>query len=153
VEGARAATPADVGRIVELANALRAEFLELRGGQLWSVREARPVDNDAYRSLVTGGGAIVAVGAIDEYVVGYAIAEIEPLRDGRRLGVVRELFVEEAARAVGVGEAIIEFVLERLRAAGCHGVDAYALPGHRDAKNFFEEQGLTARLLVMHRTL
>jgi len=66
---------------------------------------------------------------------------------------VRELFVEEAARAVGVGEAIIEFVLEQLRAAGCHGVDAYALPGHRDAKNFFEEQGLTARLLVMHRTL
>jgi len=52
VEGARAATPADVGRIVELAAALHAEFLELRGGGLWSVREARPVDDDIYRALV-----------------------------------------------------------------------------------------------------
>jgi hypothetical protein len=36
------------------------------------------------------------------------------------------------------------------RAHGCTGVDVMALPGHRAAKNFFEEAGFTARKLVMH---
>ena len=36
---------------------------------------------------------------------------------------------------------------------GCAGMDAMALPGHRSAKNFFEESGFTARKLVMHHRL
>jgi hypothetical protein len=36
---------------------------------------------------------------------------------------------------------------------GCVGIDALALPGHRAAKNFFEESGFTARAIVMHRSL
>jgi hypothetical protein len=31
------------------------------------------------------------------------------------------------------------------------GIDAFALPGMRETKNFFEGSGFTARLLVMHR--
>ena len=34
-----------------------------------------------------------------------------------------------------------------------HAVDAFALPGHRATKNFFEEEGFTARALIMHRPL
>jgi hypothetical protein len=40
-----------------------------------------------------------------------------------------------------------------MAAAGCQGVDANTLPGARHTKNFFEEAGLTARLLVVHRHL
>jgi hypothetical protein len=54
---------------------------------------------------------------------------------------------------VGIGEAIVEVMGERFGAAGCRGIDVIALPGHRAAKNFFEEQGFTARALVMHREL
>ena len=36
---------------------------------------------------------------------------------------------------------------------GCVGVDSFALPGHRAAKNFFEESGFTARAIVMHHAL
>jgi hypothetical protein len=32
-------------------------------------------------------------------------------------------------------------------------VDVIALPGHRATKNFFEEQGFTARAIVMHHGL
>jgi hypothetical protein len=39
------------------------------------------------------------------------------------------------------------------RARGCTGMDAMALPGHRQTKNFFEESGFTARKLVMHHRL
>jgi hypothetical protein len=38
-------------------------------------------------------------------------------------------------------------------AQGCIGIDTLALPGHRAAKNFFEESGFIARAIVMHRRL
>jgi len=86
-------------------------------------------------------------------VVGYALVGVEELRDGTRLAVVGELGVEPEARAVGVGEALLTEILAWADAAGCVGVDAPALPGHRQAKNFFEAHGFTARVLTMHRTL
>ncbi len=41
-------------------------------------------------------------------------------------------------------------VVASAKAAGCLGVDAVALPGDRNTKNFFESFGLKARLLVVH---
>ncbi len=78
---------------------------------------------------------------------------LEPLRSGRTLGVITDLFVEEGARAVGVGEAMADALVAHCRAHDCVGIDATALPGHRAAKNFFETHGFTARALVMHRRL
>jgi GNAT superfamily N-acetyltransferase len=78
---------------------------------------------------------------------------VESLRSGAHLGTITDLFVEEGGREVGVGEQIagdlVAFCIER----GCVGVDAAALPGHRAAKNFFEENHFTARMLTMHRRL
>jgi len=54
---------------------------------------------------------------------------------------------------VGVGECIAEMLITHCTEAGCVGIDALALPGHRAAKNFFERNGLTARALTMHRDL
>ncbi len=54
---------------------------------------------------------------------------------------------------MGVGESIAEFIVAFCVGAGCFGIDAYALPGARDAKNFFERSGFTARALVMHHKL
>ena len=70
-----------------------------------------------------------------------------------RVGTVTELFVEPEAREVGVGETLVGALLEWCRAHRCFGVDATALPGHRAAKNFFEEQGFVSRSLTMHRRL
>ena len=97
--------------------------------------------------------AAVVVGTIDGSIVGFGTVEIETLRDGTRLGVIGEIFVEPEARAVGVGESIAELIVEFCSAAGCLGIDASALPGARDAKNFFERSGFTARALVMHHKL
>jgi GNAT superfamily N-acetyltransferase len=65
--------------------------------------------------------------------------------------VIEEIYVQPEARAVGVGELLVERLVAFCVEAGCSGVDAAALPGHRQAKNFFERAGFTARLLVMHR--
>lgn len=137
-----------------LARALRAELRGLRGGALWERREARPEPLDpAFGALLDSRTACIAVGTIDGAVVGFGVAEVEALRDGTRLGVISELYVEPGARAVGVGEAVAALLVTHCTTAGCAGIDATALPGHRDAKNFFERNGFTARALTMHRQL
>ena len=154
MEAARAATAADIDRLVALALELRGELRVMRGGALWEVRESRvrPVA-EMFAELLTRDDTIVLAGTIDDVVVGYGTLELETLRDGHRLAVIGDLYVEPDARAVGVGEAIATELVARATAAGCIGVDAFALPGHRATKNFFERAGFTARALVMHKPL
>jgi ribosomal protein S18 acetylase RimI-like enzyme len=154
VEHARRATSDDVADLVALARQLRDELAQHRGGVLWGTREVdgEPLA-DALDAALVDPDTVVLVGTIDDVPVGYGIVTVEDLRDGTRLGRVSELFVDPEARGVGVGEAIAREVLDHCRAAGCRGVDVVALPGHRAAKNFFEEQGFIARAIVMHHVL
>jgi GNAT superfamily N-acetyltransferase len=152
VEDCRPATLDDVARVVELAHELEGELAPMRGGRIWAARDARrePLEPALVR-LLHDPDACVQVGTIDEVIVGFGILLVEILSTGERLGRITELFVEEPARAIGVGEAISGALVEFADTRRCIGVDALALPGHRSAKNFFEDQGFTARLLVMHR--
>ena len=153
MEEARVATGAELTRVAELAHELRAELRNERGGPLWEVREARPEPLDTtLAALHARSDAMVAVGTTESVVVGYGLARWEVLRDGTRLGVIDEIYVETEARAIGVGELLVELLVAFCVDAGCLGVDATALPGDRQAKNFFERAGFTARSLVMHRS-
>jgi GNAT superfamily N-acetyltransferase len=78
---------------------------------------------------------------------------LEHLADGTTLGVVDDLFVLPDGRGVGVGEAMMDLLLEFCATHGCTGIDAVALPGNRETKNFFETFGLVARAIVVHRDL
>jgi N-acetylglutamate synthase-like GNAT family acetyltransferase len=154
MEPARAATIDDVDRLVELANELHAELRVMRGGDLWERREARvQPDAGAFAALLARDDASIVVGTIDGVVVGYGTVEIEVLRDSTRLGVIGDLFVEADARDVSVGEEIANALVAFCVQQQVVGVDAFALPGHREAKNFFERSGFTARALVMHKRL
>jgi GNAT superfamily N-acetyltransferase len=135
---------ADEPRLAELAAAARAELAaQERGGRVFVNREAR------FDVSLDGPGHVV-VGEIDGAVVGYGTARTEPLGDGSVLGIVDDVYVEPEGRGVAVGEAMIGLLLAWCRERGCMGVDAYALPGMRQTKNFFETFGFTARLLVVH---
>jgi ribosomal protein S18 acetylase RimI-like enzyme len=154
VESARRAGSADVARLAVLGRQGAAELTPNRGGSIWAAREARPEPlEDAYRSLLQRDDHCVVVGTIDAVVVGFGVGRIEQLRDGRTLGIVDELYVEPEARSIGVGEAVVGELLDFFVAHGCVGADAFALPGNRATKNFFEQQGFVARSLVMHRPL
>ena len=154
MEGVRPATENDLPRLGELARAAIAELTPMKGGVVWAAREARPepVEESLTASLADEHTRAV-VGTIDDFVVGYAAVHVEILNDDSRLGVVDDIFVEEGAREVGVGEAMLGDLVAWCEAQGCAGMDAMALPGHRSAKNFFEESGFTARKLVMHHRL
>ena len=152
MESARSANANDVGRIGELAAELAAELTPTRGGDVWSRREAPkvPYEQHYHALLAHDLAAELAVGTIDSIVVGYGAVRVERLRDDSQLGVIDELFVEVGAREVGVAEAIIDHLTAWCATAGCFGVDARALPGNRQAKNFFEAHGFVARSLTMH---
>jgi GNAT superfamily N-acetyltransferase len=154
VEGVRPATENDLPRLAELARAAIAELTPMKGGAVWAAREARPepVEESLEASLADEQTRVV-VGTIDDVPIGYAAVHVEVLHDGSRLGVVDDIFVEEEARQVGVGEAMMGDLVTWCEQQGCAGMDAMALPGHRSTKNFFEESGFTARNLVMHHRL
>lgn len=154
MEAARQAGADDVPALVDLARRALAELAPTRGGAVFIAREGRaePLAETLADDL-EDPGALVLTGTIDGTPIGYAVGRTEMIRDGSRLGIISDLYVEEDARSVGVGEAMMDELLEWFRAEGCTGVDATALPGNRATKNFFEESGFTARLLVMHHRL
>jgi len=154
MEGSRPASAEDLPRIAELAELARDELVPMKGGALWSAREAvaEPFE-DAYRAFIDRDDALVVVGTVDETVIGFGVLTLERLRTGETLGVISDLFVEPGARGIGVGEEMADDLVAFCVAHGCTGIDALALPGHRTTKNFFEGSGFTARALVMHRAL
>ena len=151
---ARPATSADVTTIDGLAADAIAEQADGRGGAIWAVREARRQPRgEGLAAAIVDDDQLVLVGTIDGDVVGYATTELETLADGSTLGVLTSVFVLAGARAVSVGEVLLDAVLAWCRSRRCVGIDAHALPGNRDTKNFFETFGLTARLIVVHKKL
>jgi GNAT superfamily N-acetyltransferase len=158
LEAARPATRGDLDRLVDLAEQAADELAAGRGGKLWRRREARPPPVRAsleasVAASEAGDDQLVVVGTIDEVAVGFAAVHRETLRDGDHLGVIDDLYVEPGARQVGVGEAMMQRLLDWCEARGCIGVDSLALPGERHTKNFFESFGLVARAIVVHRSL
>jgi GNAT superfamily N-acetyltransferase len=154
LEGVRQALSADLAILASLAEDAVAEQCEHRGGAIWAQRETRalPALSSLAAALDDADQRVVA-GTIDGVVVGYGVARLDRLRSGRVLGVVTDLYVEPEARAVGVGEAMIEDLVDWCRQHHCQGVDALALPGNRETKNFFETFGFTARAIVVHHSL
>jgi GNAT superfamily N-acetyltransferase len=153
-ESARSAGTADLDAVVALAAAASDEKHGQKGGGVWWRRERRQGElRDAFAVLLAAPDHEVAVGTLDGAVVGYGVVRYERLADGGRIGVIDELFVEPGARSVGLGEVLMNHMLDWCRAEGCFGVDSLALPGDRSTKNFFESFGLVARAIVVHRPL
>jgi GNAT superfamily N-acetyltransferase len=150
--GVRPATPADVPVIAAMAEAAATALHESRGAQLMLLRESPPPDASQIADWLHTGDVAVLTGELDGVPVGAGIARAEVLTGGTLLAVVTMFWVDEPARGLGVGEEILGGLVAWARTAGCESIDAYALPGERVTKNFFEAAGFKARLLtVSHR--
>lgn len=159
---ARAAQPGDARQLDALAERAAAEVAGQRDGALHLEVEHGLAAN-GMPSRLTGGALAVfgiddparlrAVAEIDEVVVGFVDAAIVAGGDGGPICSLRAMYVEPDAREVGAGEALVELVDEWASEHGAVGIDAHALPGAREVKNFFESAGFVARLIVMHRRL
>lgn len=156
LEWARPAVGADRGRLASLWDAAQAEVGVQRGGERLVGSISRPAELDAPDGgdapLVADSDRLLIVGGMDGAVLGFAAACIESPPPGP-VAVLQVAYVERDARGVGIGEAMLDQVVSWAETRGCTGIDAYALPGNRAAKAFFEDNGFTARLLTMYRRL
>ncbi|MEY2471738.1 MAG: hypothetical protein QOK28_1067 [Actinomycetota bacterium] len=150
--GVRTAVEADLPFVVAMADAAAAALHGSRGAELMLLRESPPPDAAQLAAWLDAQDTTVLVGVLDDVPVGAAVAHVEVLPNSARLAVVTMLWVDDDARSVGVGEEILNGLIDWARAAGCVSIDAYALPGERITKNFFEAADFKARLLtVSHR--
>ena len=153
-EGCRPATRDDLGRLAALAEQAVEELRHGRGGEVWARTQGRtPPFAERFARELDAPDHLVLAGTIDGTILGYGVARVDVLPDGGSLGIVTDLYVEPAARAVGIGEITMDALVAWCRARGCFGVDSLALPGDRHTKNFFESFGLVARAIVVHRPL
>jgi ribosomal protein S18 acetylase RimI-like enzyme len=149
---ARPASPDDVATLVSLYRGLEAEQADLKA--MWPLADglAEPVAG-SLADAIGDPEVVVILGEVEGYPFGFALARVEPLLPQaapERVGSIRLIYTEPAARGVGLGEVMIKEVLERLRSMGLGRFDAHVLPGHRLAKNFFEASGFAARSIVMY---
>lgn len=153
MEHARSATLDDLDAIAAIAGRIAADLPDKRGGPLFLRRESGGDASRRAEAQMASSQGFVIVGTYDDVPFGYAVVEIETLDDGGLLARVDDLAVDEEARGSGIGEAMMNLVLDTARELGCFGIDSRALPGDRHTKNFFESFGLKARLLVVHKSL
>jgi len=149
---ARHATTDDIEDLVRLYRGLESEMTDLH--PMWPLADGlnEPVA-DSLRDLLADPDTTVLIGQIDGYPFGFLVARVEGLlaqAGDVRVGAIRLVYVDEAAREVGVGEIMRDMAVGALRERGIARFDAHVLPGHRLAKNFFESGGFSARSIVMH---
>ena len=149
---ARLAGADDLDILVDLYRKLEAEMVAIH--PMWSRADGleEPLEQ-SFLDRMSDTGARVYLGEVDGYPLGFIYGRSESLlahEAATRVAAIRLVFVEEAARAVGLGEVMRDTLMEEFRNLGHHLFDAHVLPGHRLAKNFFEAGGFSARSIVMH---
>ncbi|WP_419851064.1 GNAT family N-acetyltransferase [Candidatus Poriferisocius sp.] len=152
-----AARPVDrgeIGTVADLAREARREALNYRGGERWMATDAAPEPLEDYLTQLLADPATFLVAGIWEgEVVGYGWARRLDRLDGSPIARIEELFVTPDARSVGVGESLFNALKQWAREQQLVAIDAFVLPGHREAKNFFETFKMTAHALIVHTRL
>ena len=152
IVAARGAITSDIPILTDLYGPARDEQTALR--EAWPIADglAEPID-EAFTAILDDDESFLVVGTIDDVVFGFIWAKIEdllPQAAGERIGVIRLVYVDQPARMVAVGEAMLNLALSWLRDLGISRFDAIVSPGHRLAKNFFESAGFKARRITMY---
>lgn len=63
------------------------------------------------------------------------------------------VFVEQEAREMGIGDALVQHVLAQISEAKGTWISAQAQPGDRSLKNLFERHGLVAQTITVGKSL
>jgi ribosomal protein S18 acetylase RimI-like enzyme len=141
----RLACEGEVDQLELLEAEARAALILQRGGTRWlETHSARRADD--WAAAIAADDVHVAV--LDGVVVGYLVSDT-----AGEIARIDDVYVSPGARQVGFGDALIETVIEAARAAGCRAIEGEALPGDRETKNLYERAGITARLIIVAKSL
>jgi GNAT superfamily N-acetyltransferase len=150
VERARPAEHADLVVAAQLLTAALSTTRSHRGGATL-LGSYTP---DELLARWRSGESTLHVGEFHHAVVGVAAATTFTRPGAAGLsGRIECCYVEEGARGVGVGTALMEAVVAWCGDRHCRDIDALALPGDRSSKQRLEAAGFVARLLTLNRRL
>jgi len=104
------------------------------------------------REELIGGNATVDVALVNDRIVGYVFAGIEPeswkeLRP--QAGYIHDLVVDEAHRHAGIGRALVTAALDWFAARGVHRVMLWTAPWNEDARRLFDRLGFRHTMIEM----
>ncbi len=146
---ARPATPVDVDEVARLWDLAVGPLSGQRGGPMLAASLLQ--HRVRATTAISDSQNVVVLGLVDTVPVGISFATLRSVGD-RRVATVELLYVEPQARRIGVGEEMLELLIEQCEPWEPTSIDAPALPGDRATKSFFEAHGFKARLLVMQRS-
>jgi GNAT superfamily N-acetyltransferase len=148
----RRAIAHDHDELVRLFEAAGIELTGRKGAWLQERIDAPWADVAEAVALVLTDDWVSVVGTIDDVVVGVAVGRVRAMHRDGSVGQVEALYVEPDGRGIGVGDALLLEMMSIFKDRGCIGVDAWALPGERETKNFYEAHGFSARVLTVHHS-
>ena len=144
VRAADPTDPIDLDQLQILEEEARHAARDVRGGLRWL--EEHPAVGERWPQRCADSTVLVA--HIGDVVVGYLVLDT----DGDVVRVA-QVWVTEAARELGFGDALLAAAIERGRSRGAGAVEGQALPGDRHTKTLYERAGIVARLIITHRPL
>jgi GNAT superfamily N-acetyltransferase len=141
---------ADTEAVTALAHAAAASVRLRRGGNAYldlfdGLRERDP---GVVRENLDSTGRSLFVGLLEGVAFGFCLVR----REGGVL-TIEAIYVDPEAREVGLGSALGEAAEQFARTSTCERLDAFVLPGDRQAKQLAESQSMKARLLTLSKTL
>ena len=150
-DSARLAEADDLTSFVHLHFLSRSGIEGHKGSDLWLERKSLNVEpKDLFNQLLVDERYGCILGLFENCPFGFLIAEVTQLY-GETSVDIHEVFVEQDARKVGVGESMMEFLIDWAKKKSAKSITSRALPGDRELKNYFERYKLTARMIEVER--
>ena len=153
-ESSRLASIDDLEILTFLRKEAISEVENKRGGKVLVNLNSFSEDSSGnFSDWFNSSDHLIFTGLFGDAVVAYGVLEFSITNDTRRVASIKEIFVLNDARSVGVGESVIQLMIKEAIENNAVGIDSFALPGDRETKNFFETQGMVARLIHVYRPL
>ncbi len=144
----RSADQGDADALRLLESEARAKLSQFRGGE--RLGNELPVVDDRWVERIDSDDWLVLVAGFDEVPLGYLCANMATTNS---VPLIERVYVTVDVRQLGLGDGLVNAAIEACRQIGATAIDALALPGDRETKNLFERSGLTARLLIVSKSL
>lgn len=109
-----------------------------------------------FASELASSVVVLLVAEVEARVVGYAYARMEPRSYNELLdacGKLHDIYVEESARGMGAGEALVREVFAQLRARGAPRVVLLTAVQNESAQRLFAKVGFRTTMLEMTHEL
>ena len=153
-ESSRLASIDDLETLIFLRKEAISELKNKRGGEVLLNLDSFSEDSsENFSYWFDSSDHRIFTGLFGDAVVAYGVLEFLTTNDTQRIASIKEIFVLKDARSVGVGESVIHSITNEAIEHNAIGIDSFALPGDRETKNFFETQGMVARLIHVYRPL